>query len=293
MPSLIDLRRRIRSVKNTQQITKAMKMVSAAKLRRAQDRVIAARPYASQMREMLANLIAAAQSDPDASSSPWLIKREMKRVDLVFITSDKGLAGAFNSNLIKASQRFIAEHADQAGREVTLTVIGRKGRDYYRRRNGRILSEHINILNRPTFDEAAEVAREIIRRYREGETDAVFLINNDFKSVMVQKLSVTQLLPLEQEQADQKIQQTDYIYEQSPIDMLDRLMPRYVEVAVFRGMLETVAAEHAARMTAMDKASTNAREVIDTLTLNMNRIRQAAITKEIIEVVSGAAAAAE
>jgi F-type H+-transporting ATPase subunit gamma len=290
MPSLIDFRRRIRSVKNTQQITKAMKMVSAAKLRRAQDRVIAARPYASTMREMLANLIAAAQSDPDASASPWLAKREAKRVDLIFITSDKGLAGAFNSNLIKAAQRFIAEHA---GREVALTLIGRKGRDYYRRRNGNILSEHVNILNRPTFEDAAQVAREIIRRYREGETDAVYLVNNDFKSVMVQKLSVTQLLPLEQEQSEQKAQQTDYIYEQSPIEMLDRLMPRYVEIAVFRGMLETVAAEHAARMTAMDKASTNAKEVIDTLTLNMNRIRQAAITKEIIEVVSGAAAAAE
>jgi len=289
MPSLIDLRRRIRSVKNTQQITKAMKMVSAAKLRRAQDRVIAARPYATAMREMLANLIAAAQSDPDASSSPWLVKREAKRVDLIFITSDKGLAGAFNSNLIKASQRFLAEHA---GKEVTLTLIGRKGRDYYRRRNGRILSEHVNILNRPTFEDASEVAKEIIRRYRDGETDAVFLVNNDFKSVMVQKLSVMQLLPLEQE-TEKKEQQTDYIYEQSPIAMLDSLMPRYVQIAVFRGMLETVAAEHAARMTAMDKASSNAKDVIDTLTLNMNRIRQAAITKEIIEVVSGAAAAAE
>ncbi len=291
MPSLIDLRRRIRSVRNTQQITKAMKMVSAAKLRRAQDRVIAARPYASQMREMMANLIAAAQSDANASESPWLARREIRRLDLIFITSDKGLAGAFNSNLIKASQRFFAEHA---GHEVTLTLIGRKGRDYYRRRYGQILSEHVNILNRPSYEDAVSVAAEIIRRYREGETDAVYLLNNEFKSVMVQKLSVMQLLPLEQEDAVRDQQQTtDYIYEQSPIEMLDRLMPRYVEVSVFRGMLETVAAEHAARMTAMDKASTNAREVIDTLTLNMNRIRQAAITKEIIEVVSGAAAAAE
>jgi F-type H+-transporting ATPase subunit gamma len=291
MPSLIDLRRRIRSVKNTQQITKAMKMVSAAKLRRAQDRVIAARPYANLMREMLTSLIAAAQSDADATESPWLAKRDVKRVDLIFITSDKGLAGAFNSNLIKASQRFFAEHG---AHELTLTLIGRKGRDYYRRRHGKILSEHINILNRPAYEDAAEVAREVIRRYREGETDAVYLLNNEFKSVMMQRLSVMQLLPLEQETSNGKEQQqTDYIYEQSPVEMLDRLMPRYVEVAVFRGMLETVAAEHAARMTAMDKASTNAKEVIDTLTLNMNRIRQAAITKEIIEVVSGAAAAAE
>jgi F-type H+-transporting ATPase subunit gamma len=291
MPSLIDLRRRIRSVKNTQQITKAMKMVSAAKLRRAQDRVIAARPYAAQMREMLANLIAAAQNDPNATESPWLVRREPKNIDLVFITSDKGLAGAFNSNLIKASQRFFAEHEGSA---FTLTLIGRKGRDYYKRRHGKILSEHVNILNRPTFEDAAEVAREIIRRYREGETDAVYLLNNEFKSVMVQKLSVMQLLPLEQDSASKKQEQNvDYIYEQSPIEMLDRLMPRYVEVAIFRGMLETVAAEHAARMTAMDSASSNARDVIDSLTLNMNRIRQAAITKEIIEVVSGAAAAEE
>jgi F-type H+-transporting ATPase subunit gamma len=292
MPSLIDLRRRIRSVKNTQQITKAMKMVSAAKLRRAQDRVIAARPYAAQMREMLANLIAAAQNDPDAGQSPWLSKREEKNIDLVFITSDKGLAGAFNSNLIKASQRFFAEHQ---GAEISLTLIGRKGRDYYKRRNGKVLSEHINILNRPAYDDAAAVAKEIIRRYREGETDAVYLLNNEFKSVMVQKLSVMQLLPLEQDQphgAAEK-QPVDYIYEQSPIEMLNQLMPRYVEVAIFRGMLETIAAEHAARMTAMDSASTNARDVIDSLTLNMNRIRQAAITKEIIEVVSGAAAAEE
>jgi F-type H+-transporting ATPase subunit gamma len=157
------------------------------------------------------------------------------------------------------------------------------------------LSEHINILNRPAYDDAAAVAKEIIRRYREGETDAVYLLNNEFKSVMVQKLSVMQLLPLEQDQphgAAEK-QPVDYIYEQSPIEMLNQLMPRYVEVAIFRGMLETVAAEHAARMTAMDSASTNARDVIDSLTLNMNRIRQAAITKEIIEVVSGAAAAEE
>jgi len=292
MPSLIDLRRRIRSVKNTQQITKAMKMVSAAKLRRAQDRVIAARPYAAQLREMLANLIAAAQNDPDAGQSPWLVKREIRKIDLVFITSDKGLAGAFNSNLIKASQRFFAEHG---GREITLTLIGRKGRDYYKRRQGSVLAEYVNILNRPAYDDAVGIAKEIIRRYREGETDAVFLLNNEFKSVMVQRLSVLQLLPLQQDDAQGKKseEQKDYIYEQPPVEMLDRLMPRYVEVSIFRGMLETVAAEHAARMTAMDSASSNAKDVIDSLTLNMNRIRQAAITKEIIEVVSGAAAAEE
>ena len=165
MPSLIDFRRRIRSVKNTQQITKAMKMVSAAKLRRAQERVIAARPYANQMREMLANLTAAAMSDPNSSDSPWLVKREPKRIDLLLFTSDTGLAGAFNSNLLKAAQKFFEDHT---GAQITLTAIGRKGRDYYRRRNYPIAAEHINALNRPAYKEAAEIAKEAIRRYRDG-----------------------------------------------------------------------------------------------------------------------------
>ena len=286
MPSLIDFRRRIRSVKNTQQITKAMKMVSAAKLRRAQERVIAARPYALQMREMLANLAAAAVSDPRSASSPWLVRREPKRIDLLFFSSDTGLAGAFNSNLLKASQKF---HKDNAGAEITLTLVGRKGRDFYRRRDGKILSEHINVLGRPTYGDAASIASGAINRYRDGETDAVYIINNDFKSVMSATLSVVQLLPVVLPAQETK----DYIYEQSPIEMLESLMPRFVEVAVFRAMLETVAAYQAARMTAMDTASSNAKDVIDALTLKMNRIRQAAITKEIIEVVSGAAAAAE
>jgi F-type H+-transporting ATPase subunit gamma len=288
MPSLIDLRRRIRSVKNTEQITKAMKMVSAAKLRRAQERVIAARPYANLMREMLADLAAAAQSDERASESPWLAVREWKRIDLVFFSSDTGLAGAFNSNLLKAAQKFFA---DYKGAEVTLTLVGRKGRDFYRRRGAKILAEHINLPARPTYQNAAAIAGEVIRRYRDGETDAVFVLNNEFKSVMSQKLSVMQLLPVALGDGKQEVK--DYIYEQSPVDMLDRLMPRYVEVAVFRALLETIASYQAARMTAMDKASSNARDVIDSLTLNMNRIRQAAITKEIIEVVSGAAAASE
>ena len=297
MPSLIDLRRRIRSVKNTEQITKAMKMVSAAKLRRAQERVIAARPYANLMREMLADLTVAAQSDDRASESPWLAVREMQRIDLIFFSSDTGLAGAFNSTLLKASQKFFQDHQ---GAEVNLTLVGRKARDFYRRRNGKILSEHVNLAARPTYQDAAEIAREVIRRYKDGETDAVFVLNNEFKSVMSQKLSVMQLLPVtadpdadkEKAEKDKKAPENkDYIYEQSPVDMLNRLMPRYVEVPVFRALLETIASYQAARMTAMDKASSNARDVIDSLTLNMNRIRQAAITKEIIEVVSGAAAA--
>jgi len=292
MPSLIDFRRRIRSVKNTQQITKAMKMVSAAKLRRAQDRVIAARPYAAQMREMLANLTQAAQSDERASESVWLARREPKNVDLILITSDKGLAGAFNSNLIKASQRFLAERPDA---KVAMTLVGRKGRDFFKRRDAAIIGEYIHILAKPAYADAATVAREVIRRYREGETDAVYIINNDFKSVMTQTLSVVQLLPIDlpapESKPDANAPVRDYIYEQSPLEMLERMMPRFVEVAIFRAMLETGASEHAARMTAMDKASSNAKDVIESLTLYMNRVRQAAITKEIIEVVSGAAAA--
>ena len=291
MPSLIDLRRRIRSVKNTEQITKAMKMVSAAKLRRAQERVIAARPYANLMREMLTDIAAAAQTDDRATESPWLATREIKRIDLIFFSSDTGLAGAFNSNLLKASQKF---HEDHRGAEINLALVGRKGRDFYRRRRGKVLAEHINIPARPTFDYAAGIAAEVIRRYREGETDAVFILNNEFKSVLSQKLSVQQLLPIHlQAEGGKPREVRDYIYEQSPVDMLDRLIPRYVEVAVFRALMETVASYQAARMTAMDKASSNAKDVIDSLTLNMNRIRQAAITKEIIEVVSGAAAAEE
>jgi F-type H+-transporting ATPase subunit gamma len=287
MPSLIDFRRRIRSVKNTQQITKAMKMVSAAKLRRAQERVIAARPYANMMREMLANLTAAAVSDPD-SDSPWLAQRELKRVDLLLLTSDTGLAGAFNSNLLKGAAKFFE---DYAGAKVTLTTIGRKGRDSYRRRNHPIAAEYINILNRPAYKDAADVAKEAIRRYREGETDGVFILNNEFKSVMTQKLTVLQVLPIKVENSGEPVK--DYIYEQSPAELLESLIPRYVEVAVYRAMLETVASYQAARMTAMDTASSNAKDVIDSLTLHMNRVRQAAITKEIIEVVSGAASAAE
>jgi len=289
MPSLIDFRRRIRSVKNTQQITKAMKMVSAAKLRRAQDRVVAARPYAAQMREILANLVQAAQSDERASESAWLAKREPKNIDLVLVTSDKGLAGAFNSNLIKATQRFITDRPDA---KIALTLVGRKGRDFFKRRDAAILGEFVNILAKPAYADAAGVAREIIRRYRDAETDAVYVINNNFKSVMTQTLSEMQLLPVNPQAAAAAPETTrDYLYEQSPLKMLERLMPRYVEVAIFRAMLETGAAEHAARMTAMDKASSNAKDVINSLTLYMNRVRQAAITKEIIEVVSGAAAA--
>ena len=282
MPSLIDIRRRIRSVKNTQQITKAMKMVSAAKLRRAQDRVIAARPYGAMLRKMLANVAAAAARDEHAGQNPLLAVRPEERVLLVLVTSDKGLAGAFNSNLIKGAQRFQAEH-----KEVTLELIGRKGRDFFRKRRARISGDQLNPA-KPVYQETAATARKAMDMYRAGETDAVYLLYNEFKSVVAQKLTVTRVLPAE---VPDRAEPVDYIFEQSPAEMLNELLPRYVETEFFRALLESTAAEHAARMTAMDAATSNAADMIEKLTLHMNRVRQASITKEIIEVVSGAAAA--
>lgn len=289
MPSLIDIRRRIRSVKNTQQITRALKLVSAAKLRRAQDRVIAARPYARSLRELLENVSAAAASDPDLVSAPLLAKRDEKRVELILLTSDTGRAGAFNANLTRGADRFFTE---RQGSEFDIVAIGRKGRDYYRRRQARIPREYIGVLGRPEYSTAAEIGRESVRRFRDGEIDAVYLMYNEFRSVMSQKLTTVRILPvtIPERKEDDRKKLVDYIFEQPPIEMLERLLPRFIEVSVYQSMLETAASEHAARMTAMDAATKNAGEVIDHLTLTMNRARQAAITKEIIEVVSGAAA---
>ena len=284
MPSLIDIRRRIRSVKNTQQITKAMKMVSAAKLRRAQDRVTSARPFSAMLKQMMADLANAALSDENAAASPMLARREEKRIQLVLLTTDKGLAGAFNSNLIKAAIKFLQE---KNGAEVEFVLAGRKGRDAFRRRGAAITSEHVNLLQKIEYKDSAAIARAAMERYEKGEIDAVYLLNNDFKSVMAQTISVQRLLPFDiPEQAEAR----DYIFEQPPLEMLERLLPRYLEVAIYRGLLETAAAEHAARMTAMESATSNAGDMIQSLTLNLNRVRQAAITREIIEVVSGASA---
>jgi len=284
MPSLIDIRRRIRSVKNTQQITKAMKMVSAAKLRRAQERVIAARPYSAMLKQIMADLAAGAASDENAAASPLLAVREEKRIQLVLLTSDKGLAGAFNSNLVKAATKFLT---DKQGAEVQMVLAGRKGRDAFRKRGANITAEHINLLQKVQYSDAAAIGKAIVERYKNGEIDSVYLLNNEFKSVMAQTVSVFKLLPVA---VPEQKEPRDYIFEQPPLEMLERLLPRYMEVEIYRGLLETSAAEHAARMTAMDSASSNARDVIHTLTLNMNRVRQAAITREIIEVVSGASA---
>jgi F-type H+-transporting ATPase subunit gamma len=287
MPSLIDFRRRIRSVRNTQQITKAMKMVSAAKLRRAQDRVIAARPYAALLRKVLANLAAAVGTDDRAASNPLLAQRPEQHILLLLFTSDKGLAGAFNANLIKAAQKFLEDHT---GAEVELETIGRKGRDFFRKRGTRITAEHVGILGNPRFEDAAAIARKAIERFRAGEIDAVYVLNNEFKSVVAQQLAISRLLPVE---VPAHAEIVDYIFEQPPNEMLEAILPRFVETEVYRSMLETAAAEHAARMMAMEAATSNATDMIDSLTLYMNRVRQAIITKEIIEVVSGAAAAEE
>jgi F-type H+-transporting ATPase subunit gamma len=284
MPSLIDIRRRIRTVRNTQQITKAMKMVSAAKLRRAQERVIAARPYAAMFNALLANLAAAAAGDEALASHPLLARRPENRIQLILLTADRGLAGAFNSNLIKEANQFLAEHA---GAVVELELVGRKGAEFFRKRSAAVSGEHIGIYQKALFQDAAAIGRKITERFSAGEIDAVYLVFNGFKSVISQKLTLTRVLPLTLPEQDAGI---DYIYEQPPLELLGQLLPRYVEMAVFQAVVESTAAEFAARMTAMDAATSNAGDVIERLTLYMNRVRQASITKEIIEVVSGAAA---
>jgi F-type H+-transporting ATPase subunit gamma len=299
MPSLIDIRRRIRSVKNMRQITKAMKMVAAAKLRRAQERAIASRPYAKMMNRVLAN-VARAAANEDPADFPLLQKREEKRVQLIVVTSDRGLAGAFNANLLRMVQRFVDE---RRGAEVRVEAIGRKGRDYFRKRRFTLTGEHIGEVEKPQYSKASEIADKMIEQYRKAELDSVYLAVNEFKSVMMPNIVMRKILPVEltpgnaendpskPEGEKEEPGQIDYIYEQPPEELLRALLPRYVEMVIYRAMLESNSAEQAARMSAMDTASSNASEVVDTLTLQMNRVRQASITREIIEIVSGAAAA--
>jgi F-type H+-transporting ATPase subunit gamma len=285
MPSLIDLRRRIRSVKNTQQITKAMKVVSAAKLRRAQDRVLAARPYAQIIQRMLANVAQAAAEQHADEEIELLARRPEKTILLLVITADRGLAGAFNSNVIRTAQKFIVEHRES---QVRLELIGRKGRDFFKRRQANIAGEYTTLFQKaPRYEDALEIARKVIESFRKAEIDSVHLVVNNFKSMMASQLVTSQLLPVE---LPKKQEQIDYIYEQPPGELLAALLPRYIEAQIYRAMLESDAAQHAARMTAMESASSNAADVISALTLKMNRVRQASITREIIEIVSGAAA---
>ncbi len=283
MANVLDIRRRIRSVKNTQQITRAMKMVAAARLRRAQDRVFNARPYANQMLALLGSLAARTEQ----RAHPLLAERPVEKVLLVLVTGDKGLCGAFNTNLMRAAQNYLAEHRDH---NVSMMAVGRKGRDFYRKRQVEIIADYVNIFSRLEFSHAQEIAERIIGLYTRLEVDAVDFIYNESKTVLTQRLTVERYLPIKPVKPIEGEALVDYIYEEPAAEIFGRLLPRYVEIEVYRALLESAAAEFAARMTAMDAATNNAGEMIDSLTLHMNRVRQAAITREIIEIVSGAAA---
>jgi F-type H+-transporting ATPase subunit gamma len=283
MANVLDIRRRIRSVKNTQQITRAMKMVAAARLRRAQERVINARPYANQMLSVLGSLAARVEQ----RVHPLLGEREIKNILLVLVSGDKGLAGAFNTNLIRAAQSYWAEHP---GQNIIMIAAGRKGRDFYAKRGARLVGAYAGIFSRLEFSHAQEIAHTIVDLYTKEEVDAVDFIYNESKSIMVQRLTVERYLPIKPIKPKEGEVLIDYIYEQPAEEIFKVLLERYIEIEVYRALLESAAAEFAARMTAMDAATNNAGEMIDSLTLRMNRIRQAAITKEIIEIVSGAGA---
>jgi F-type H+-transporting ATPase subunit gamma len=301
MPSLLDIRRRIRAVKSTQQITKAMKMVAASRLRRAQERIQHARPYATQMLRVLNNL--AARVDP--GSHPLLDERKVPlaggQVLLFVITADRGLCGSFNANAIKAASSFIVENP---AREVALGLIGRRGRDFFARRGFDVRYEQVNLFQALQFGHAQDIAKEGIREFVEGRVDSVYLVYNEFRSVIQQRIVVERLLPIPRLEIEgpnlaapkspgeggAPLPQIDYLYEPAPEELFSILLPRHVEVQVFRALLESNAAFYAAQMTAMDAATRNSAEMIDQLTLYMNKVRQAAITREIIEVVSGAEA---
>jgi F-type H+-transporting ATPase subunit gamma len=287
MPSLIDLRRRIRAVKSTQQITKAMKMIAASRLKRAQDRVVSARPFAQRMLKVLNGLVARVEQDahpllripPPGSGRPLLI----------VITADRGLCGSFNSNVIKAAGQFIVN--DAPGRAVALGLIGRKGRDFFRRRGFDVRYEAVGIFQRITFGEATDIADAAIDEFTSGRASSVHLVYNEFKSVMTQRIVVERLLPIPRLESDAAAgPAVDYLYEPTPEEIFRDLLPRHVQVQIYRALLESNAAFFAAQMTAMDAATRNSADMLENLTLYMNKVRQAAITREIIEVVSGAAA---
>jgi len=291
MASLLDMRRRIKSVKNTQQITKAMKMVAASKLRRAQERVTSSRPFAAKMSAVLGDL---SVKIADELSHPLLDERGDEKYLIVLISADKGLAGAFSANIIKAAQAFMNEHS---AKSAEMIPIGRKGRDYFKRRHVKFLDEYIGLTaaGQVKLSEAVEIAQKLIKTFTEDVSiDKVFIVFTEFKTVLSQTPVIEQLLPIPKHEAEGDAAagpQAEYIYEQPAAEIFGKLLPKQVETQIYKGMVESVASEQGSRMTAMDSASKNAEELIDTLTLNMNRIRQAGITKEIIEVVSGAAAA--
>jgi F-type H+-transporting ATPase subunit gamma len=281
MPTLLDYRRRIRSVKSTQQVTRAMKFVSAARLRRAQEKAMEARPYANAITEIVRS-VAARMETP---LHPLLVRRPEQRVLLVIATGDRGLAGAFNSNAVRRGIEFLKSQADK---KLEVLPVGRKGLAAFRRQKWTVTGDYVGITARAEFSKAQEIAANVIARYAEDKTDAVYMLFNEFKSVITQKMVFEKLLPIDPAEPDASGSQVDYIYEQPAAELLKGLMPRYVEARIYRMLADSSAAEHAARMTAMDAATNNAGDLIESLTLQMNKIRQAAITKEIIEVVSGA-----
>ena len=306
MPTLIDFRRRIRSVKNTQQITRAMKFIAAARLRKAQEGVVAARPYAREILRVLRSAVARME---DPATHPLLERRPEQSILVVLLTGDRGLAGPFNANVIRYGLTFLREHSSL---DIKVMAIGRKGRDVLRKRNYKFAGEYLNVSLSVEFKHAKEIGARIIELYSTQEVDAVYVIYNEFKSVLVQRLVAEKLLPIDpavlgqpdpdhpeaaKPQADQAEAQknppalVDYIYEQPPQELFKALVLRYVDTEIFRILLESSAAEHGARMAAMDSATNNAADLIDELTLEMNKIRQAGITRELIEIVSGAASA--
>ena len=287
MPTLLDFRRRIRSVKSSQQITRAMKFVAAARLRRAQEAALAARPYAKELARVLRSTMARIESP----QHPLLAKRPEERILLIVLSGERGLAGAFNTNVLKQAHEFMR---GKKGKKITLIPIGKKGRDSFRKAGFQFAAEYVNVLARVDYKVAREIANLVSDLYAKDEIDAVYVVFSEFKNVLAPTLVVDKLLPIEELKEDDDPQtpapaaQIDYIYEQPEQQILDRLLPRYIETQILRVMLESSAAEYAARMTAMEAATRNAGEVIDALTLHMNKVRQAAITKEIIEIVSGA-----
>jgi F-type H+-transporting ATPase subunit gamma len=294
MPTLLDFRRRIRSVKNTQQITRAMKFIAAARLRRAQETAVSLRPYAAGIREVLRSAMSRIENP---EQFPLLVQRPEERVLVLVASGERGLCGAFNANVLRRAFEFLSEKSDKT---VEVIPIAKKSREAFRKRSLKIAAEYVDVTTRADLKVAREIAAEVMKIYEAHQADSVYLIYNEFKNVMTQTLRVEKLLPLERAALGEpdknappasSVDAVDYIYEQPAADIFNKLVPRYVEMQIFRMLAETSAAEHAARMTAMESATSNASDVIDALTLHMNKVRQAAITREIIEVVSGAASA--
>jgi F-type H+-transporting ATPase subunit gamma len=291
MPTLLDFRRRIRSVKNTQQITRAMKFVAAARLRRAQEAALAARPFATELARVLRSTMARIEEP----QHPLLAHRPEEKILVIVLSGERGLAGAFNTNILRKANDFFRANK---GKTLSMVAVGKKGRDTLKRAGFNVVAEYINVLARVDYGTAREIATLVTDLYAKEEIDSVYIVFSEFKTVMTPNLILEKLLPVEairsgeESSAEKAVAQVDYIYEQPEEQILDKLLPRYVETQILSAMLESSAAEHAARMTAMESATKNAGDVIEALTLHMNKVRQAAITKEIIEIVSGASSAA-